>query len=770
MGMHEADESAPGASADSREPEHILIAYTARSPVEHELIEHWARASHGDAARLVAATAQALGPELNDGDPLVVPVRVAWLPRERDGDRRLRWSDVLALSNPRRPPRRVQARIAASEPDRCRLIIGEPARVSDLHRRWLEASGGAGGPRAFAAWTARQATLACERAERAVVGDRYKVPRLVADQIIESAPFRAAVAALAGRMELAPEEVAARAADALRDMVAVVSPLALDFWALIMSPLHQRAWNVRVDHVGLQKLRELNRRHALVFLPSHRSYADPLVLGQILRENGFPPNHTLGGINMNIWPLGLLARRTGMIYIRRSFRDDEIYKLALREYFGYLAAKRFNLEWYIEGGRSRTGKLRPPRYGLLRFLADAVTAGRADDVRLVPVAIAYDQLAEVGSLAAEQRGAKKASEGLAWLARYVRAQQRWAGTVDVRFGEPISLAERLTVARDAGSTTTRTMQKLAFEICDGINRVTPIVPTSLVTLALLGIDERALTLREVRMVLAPLLDYVEARALPLSDGVRALRRGPMVRGVLDQLAAADVVTVYAKGTEPVYLVRPERHHVAAFYRNSAIHWFVNRAIVELATLHTAEQDTVDPFTDAWQEALRLRELLIHDFFFADKRTFSADLEVETELLDPGWRARTASPEQAAVMLESTGFLLAHRVLRPFLEAYLVVADRLSARDPRDPVDEQALLEECGGVGRQWLLQGRLHSPESVSTELFSAALRLAHHRDLVDAGREELADRRRAFLAEVQGTVNRATTIARLDWRALEAA
>jgi glycerol-3-phosphate O-acyltransferase len=740
----------------------VIVAYTAGTAVERQLIEHWAREAHGDDAPLVAATAAALAPALEAGDDrLVVPMRVAWLPRERGGERRMGWSDVLALTNPRRPRPRLQARIARREPDRCRVIVGEPASTADLRARW-RTDAGAGD---FAAWVARQATLALERAERAVIGDRYKVPRLVAEQITDSARFRAELAELAERLELPEEEVAGSARAALEEMAAVQSRVAVDLFALVMSPLHRRAWDVRVDDAGLEALRELNRHHALVFLPSHRSYADPLVLGQVLDERGFPPNHTLGGANMSFWPLGPLGKRAGMIFIRRSFRDNEVYKLAIREYFGYLAAKRFNLEWYIEGGRSRTGKLRPPRYGLLRYLIDAVEASRTDDVYLVPVAITYDQLAEVGLMAAEERGAKKKSEGLGWLASYARAQQHRIGTVDVRFGEALSLAERLHAGRAAGAPPTRTMQKVAFEVCDGINRVTPIVPTSLLALALLGVDGRALTLPEVKSLLAPLLGYVDARALPVSGGVAPLRRGPAVRATLDRLAGAGVVTAYVEGTEPVFTIQPDRHHVAAFYRNSAIHWFVNRAIVELATLHAAECRSADPLDAAWHEALRLRELLVHEFFFADKQVFSDQLEAETGLLDPGWRARTESPEQAQAMLEDTGLLLAHRVLRPFLEGYLVVADRLAARDPREPVDEAHFFEECGTVGRQWLLQRRLHSPESVSQELFATALRLARHRDLVDPGREELAARRRDFLAEVRGTVQHTTTIADLDER-----
>src|SRR5207244_11191707 len=113
-------------------------------------------------------------------------------------------------------------------------------------------------------------------------------------------------------------------------------------------------------------------------------------------------------------------------------------------------------------------------------------------------------------------------------------------------------------------------------------------------------------------LLAPLLGDVDARALLVAGGVAPLRRGRAVRATLDRLAGAGVVTAYADGTEPVFTIQPDRHHVAAFYRNSAIHWFVNRAIVELATLHAAECDSADPLDDAWPEALRRRQPLVHE--------------------------------------------------------------------------------------------------------------------------------------------------------------
>ena len=96
------------------------------------------------------------------------------------------------------------------------------------------------------------------------------------------------------------------------------------------------------------------------------------MLGDVLARNDFPRNHVMGGANLRIWPISDLARRAGIVFIRRSFGDDEIYKAVVQEYFAFLLAKRFNLEWYFEGGRSRTGKIRPPRYGLLRYVAEAV--------------------------------------------------------------------------------------------------------------------------------------------------------------------------------------------------------------------------------------------------------------------------------------------------------------------------------------------------------------------------------------------------------------
>src|SRR5207253_6849971 len=189
------------------------------------------------------------------------------------------------------------------------------------------------------------------------------------------------------------------------------------------------------DRTQLEAIYALAQRHPVVFLPSHKSNLDHLVLQYALHENGHPPNHTAGGINMNFFPMGPLMRRSGVFFIRRSFKDNVVYKLVLRQYIDYLIEKRFPLEWYIEGGRSRSGKLMPPRFGLLAYVVDAYRRGKSEDVLLVPVSVAYDQIQDVAGYAAEERGGRKRPESFGWFLRFVRALRRRYGNIYIRFGE-----------------------------------------------------------------------------------------------------------------------------------------------------------------------------------------------------------------------------------------------------------------------------------------------------------------------------------------------
>ena len=545
---------------------------------------------------------------------------------------------------------------------------------------------------------------------------------------------------------------------ALTEMSAYVDESASRVWDR-MGRWLTRSYEVDVDTGGLMDLAELGRKHSLVFLPNHRSYLDPLVLREATKGHGLPSNYTLGGINLAMWPLSELGKRSGLVFIRRSTRDDPVYPAMLRLYLGFLLRQHANLEWYFEGGRTRTGKLRPPRMGVLRYLVDAFRAngGDADDAYLVPVSIVYDQQHEVSALSQEESGGTKVPESLTWLYRFARAQGRRRGRVHVRFGPPLSLREALADAGARAETDdlTEVVPRVAFEVAHRINAATPITPAALVTFGLLDNDGRAMTLAETLGVLDPLVAYVRRRQLPLTADVD-LGRPEGLRRALATLIREGVVVEYAGGLEPVYAIAPDRQHEAAFYRNTVTHYFINRAILEVSLVQVAAEDQVaevDVVAATWTRALALRDLLKYEFFFATKGEFDAQLRFETDLVRPGWAEESATPAEITDLLAESHLLLAHRVIGPFLEAYSVVADRLVTREPAAPLDGDALVAESLGVAHQRWLQQDLHSPESISKDLMGGALKLAGNRGLLGPGGDELIQSRQLLADELRAAV-----------------
>jgi glycerol-3-phosphate O-acyltransferase len=281
---------------------------------------------------------------------------------------------------------------------------------------------------------------------------------------------------------------------------------------------------------------------------------------------------------------------------------------------------------------------------------------------------------------------------------------------------------------------------------------------SLVTLAMLGAEGRGLTLDEGRTIGRPVIEYLNKRGLPLTSDVRLGELDPF-QSALAALVRQGVVTEYPGGAESVYAINPDKHREAAFYRNASIHFLVNRAIVELALLHAAETAARDLQSAVWDEALRLRDLLKFEFFFARKREYADEVRAEAELMAPGWEQRAIPTDDAEAVLFAQPMLLAPRVLRPFVEAYRVVAEQLVECDPAELQDHDALVARCLAVGLQQHARGRIVAAESISAELFAGALRLASNRGLSDTAS------RKAFAYEVSEVDRRIGALARMATR-----
>jgi glycerol-3-phosphate O-acyltransferase len=763
----------------------IVFLVDCRTATERQFIERWVAQTRPPGTDLSQVSyinlparpdelktfTQQLAPHLSDASAVLAPVRIAWLPRELQGERIARLSDLLMLRNPRKPREKLQTRILQTEPERCRLVAAQPATVGNLNDRAKAASDAdISNAEGFASFVDRQAHLALERAEYRLIGRRYKMPRLVREQIAASKRFRDGVSELASSLKRSEQSVHTEALGYLQELRTAHSPFAIDLMMQLARGLFTRGYGAQIDYdqAQIERTREALERAPGIILPSHKSNLDSAVTSVAFADNRLAVPTTFGGINLAFWPMGTIARKAGRVFIRRDTKSNPVYKFVLREYLGYLAEKRFSLEWYIEGGRSRTGKLLPPKLGLLNYLVAAYKEGRVEDLSLMPISIAYDQLHEVSEFAAEAKGGVKKAENLAWFVRFFRAQREPFGRIYFRIAEPVSLRAMLGPPDGRASDSdedTIAVQKVAFEVSTRINDVTPVTGTSLAALVLLSHRGRALTLDEIFEELEEYLALAVGRRLPIAPSAR-LPDAESVRRILEALAGHNVVAIHRGGLQTVYSIGPDQHLAAAFYRNTIIHFFINDALIELALLKAIDQDG-DRETAFWDEVFRLRDILKFEFFFKEKSEFRAAVDRELKLQAPGWvAALNGGREQVNALIKSLRPITAPGVLRSFFEAYVVVADTLDAHDPGAHFDEKKFLNSCGNVGRQYMLQKKIQSAESVSKHLFQTGLQLARNQKLLDMT-DNMAARRTQFALMLRDVLRRIDTIEALAWERL---
>ncbi|WP_102142372.1 glycerol-3-phosphate 1-O-acyltransferase [Mycobacterium hubeiense] len=731
-----------------------LVLASVSSPAEEELLNDWLaqqRRDHPDThvevlrmpvdddppgwvlARLVELLEA-------DEDRTVVPVRVFWIP----GGLPTR-SKVVALISGRdtyRPPEILQRRILRKDPSRARVVAGEPATVSELRQQWSDTTV-AENPREFARFVIRRAILAIERVELRLLGPEYKSPRLIKPEMLASARFREG-------LENIPGATIEKAGEMLDELSTGWSRFSVDLIPTVGRAIFSRGFdpNIDYDRAEIEAMRRALETHPAVLLFSHRSYLDGVIVPVAMQENRLPPVHTFAGINLSFGLMGPLMRHSGVIFLRRKL-DDPLYKYVLRQFVGYIVEKRFNLSWSIEGTRSRTGKMLPPKLGLLAYVADAYLDGRSEDILLQPVSISFDQLHETAEYAAYARGGEKTPEGLSWLYNFIKAQgERNYGKIYVRFPEAVSMREYLGDPHGPMTTDQAAkrlaMQKMAFEVAWRILRATPVNATGLVSALLLATRGRALTLDQLHHTLQDSLDYLERKQTPITNSALRLRTQDGVRAAVDALSNGHPVTRVDSGREPVWYIAPEDEHEASFYRNTLIHAFLETSIVDLGLAYAgrAEGNRLEAF---WSQVMRLRDLLKFDFYFADSAAFREHVAEEMSWHED-WETHVEAGE-VDMLLRAKRPLVAGAMLRPYFEAYEIVADVL--RDLPAEVEEKELTTRALGVGRQYVAQDRVHSNESVSALLFATARQVVADQNLLEPA-PDLAERRSAFLAELR--------------------
>ncbi|KKK13032.1 hypothetical protein P175DRAFT_0498482 [Aspergillus ochraceoroseus IBT 24754] len=341
------------------------------------------------------------------------------------------------------------------------------------------------------------------------------------------------------------------------------------------------------------------KKQSIVFLPCHKSHVDYVSLQIICYRLGIALPVVVAGDNLNIPLLGPFLQHAGAMWIRRSFGNDPLYNTVVQAYIDTILQQGYNFECFIEGGRSRTGKLLSPKFGILNFIVESVLSGRVEDTIICPVSTQYDKVIETESYISELLGQPKRKENLADFLSSSSVLSLKLGRVDVRFHEPWSLREFITqqLTRLPGQLQLkngislsytergRVLRALGYRVLSDINKVSVMMPTALVGTVLLTLRGRGVGKGELVRRVEWLCDRVRAKGGRVAHFYR-YRTEVVVDRALEVLGP-EIVGEVAGLVEPTFYA-VDRFQLS-FYRNMTIHLFITEALVSAAMYTRVKQ-------------------------------------------------------------------------------------------------------------------------------------------------------------------------------------
>ncbi|MDH4467235.1 MAG: 1-acyl-sn-glycerol-3-phosphate acyltransferase [Bacteriovoracaceae bacterium] len=326
-------------------------------------------------------------------------------------------------------------------------------------------------------------------------------------------------------------------------------------------------------------LSDLSQKYNLILVPNHQSHGDYIALSYIFFKKFKVALSIAGGINLNIFLLGTFFRNTGAFFIRRSFQNDISYKLSFEGYLYYLLAHGKIVEFFFEGGRSRTGKLLPPKFGLFQMILEAhsyLPDSIRKPLRFIPVSIAHEQLPEETAHARELSGAKKERESFFQLAKIIKIFGKKFGSLHIRIGHPIE-------AMDLEDQKLRT-QELAFECFRKVGEGIPITPVALLALVLLDDPSGSLTLESIYEKSESIISYCVKFMIPLGAGLGPHDYKGTIKNALDLMVLNQKLELinHIKLKRAFYTIRPEARVKVVYFKNMVLHHFLIPSIMTSA--------------------------------------------------------------------------------------------------------------------------------------------------------------------------------------------
>ena len=520
----------------------------------------------------------------------------------------------------------------------------------------------------------------------------------------------------------------------------------------IMASVLSRLWTRLYDGVDFQhveNLHDIGDGAEIIYVPCHRSHMDYLLLSYVIYRKGFAVPHVAAGVNLNLPVVGHFLRKGGAFFLRRSFKGDALYGAVFSKYLGFMMARGHPLEYFIEGGRSRTGRMLAPRTGMLSMTVRSYLREPKRPVVFMPVYFGYERIVEGRTYIGELSGAPKQKESVLGLIRSLSVLRSKFGTVHVNLGAPIVLDEVLarynpgwrdtpgTVGREEGGSPPgwigEAIHELAARITSGINAAAAVTPINLVAMALLATARQALGE-------ADLVRQVEL----YRDLLRAAPYSPLVtvtaQNGAEMMRYAESMGMLERQPHPlgdILRMTAERAILATYYRNNVLHLFAIPSLLACCFLSNARMRSVDLKRMVWR---------VYPYIKAELAMRWSEEEIggvvdrlleamaRLNLLDGNedlseWR-RPPPTSVEALQLS----LLAEATIQTIERYYLVVALLLQAGS--GTIGQEALEERCHLTAQRMSVLYGLNSPEFFDKALFRHFIELLRRRNVIAAGED----------------------------------
>ena len=432
-------------------------------------------------------------------------------------------------------------------------------------------------PEHFARKMARVMRTHFRRIRAAVIGPDLSHRRTVVNAVLNAEPVRAAITSTSAKENISYAKAWERAHKMMMEIAADYSHPVVRSASFLL----RNFWNKLYDGITMHhfdKARAAAPGYEVVYVPSHRSHADYLLLSYQLHDSGVVVPHIAAGVNLNLPLIGPILRRCGAFFLRRSFKGNALYSVVFNEYVAQLIDRGVPIEYFIEGGRSRTGRLLAPRAGMLAMTVRAFLRAPRRPVLFQPVYIGYEKLMEGKSYIGELSGKPKEKESLIGLLRGLSVLRQRYGHVALNFGEPIELSPLLDAASSHWRETTAdpstkpewlgaVVDQLAEKIQININRAADVNPINLLALALLSTPKHAMAENDLLVQLDLLKALLEE--LPYSDRMTLTPLAP--DAIIAYGEQMGWITRVRHPLGDVLTLEGEQAVLLSYFRNNVLH-------------------------------------------------------------------------------------------------------------------------------------------------------------------------------------------------------